>query len=229
MKDYITIANRSGFQLPHSWEFDWIRNYKLNCHNHELTISYWNAEPYFNYKPDTIKNCPPDKEQEMIEELDETQKEQFEKMYEEVIKELKRKLKSNMPLTSLYLFNGVLQTCVGNFLNASVWAAGSLVYAVPLTLTPKSFKLVREMKLVNWIIKNKSSVDALIHREVDDVRDVDLSHTAPIIRYDIYPTERTPYPEEIYNEGINLNNIESLDNKTLQGIKKKILQQDKKN
>ena len=224
MKDYITIANRAGLKIPSSWEFDWIRNYKLNRSNRELTISYWNPDPFLNYKPDTIRSCPPDKEQEMIEELDETQKEQFAKMYDSVMKELKRKLKSNMPLTSLYLFNGVLQTCNGNFLNASLWTAGSLIYAIPLTITPRSLKLVHEMKLVNWIIKNKPSVDELIHSEVDKVRDVDLSHVAPIVRYDIYPIERTPYPEEIYNEGINLNNIESLDNKTLQGIKKKILQ-----
>ena len=44
------------------------------------------------------------------------------------------------------------------------------------------------------------------------------------IMLEVFKKLHHPTAEEIYNEGINLNNIESLDNKTLQGIKKKILQ-----
>ncbi len=228
MKDYITKAKSAGIHILPCWETDWVRNYKLDRKSRELTISYWKDGAYLFYiKKDKIKICPPEKEKEMIEELDDMQREQFAKMYEEVTKELKRSLKWNIPIATVYLTNGVLQTCIGNFLGASVWTAGSLIYTVPLTLTPKSFKLVREMKLVKWIIENRDAVDALIRREVDEVRDVDLSHTDPIVQYDVYPTNRTPYPEEIYNEGINLNNIESLDNKTLQGIKKKVLKMQK--
>ena len=229
MKDYITIANKSGTHIVPFYKTDWIRNYKLDRKSRELTISYWNVEPYFlKIKPDETKECPPEKEKEMIAELDDAQREQFDKMYENITKECKRRLKWNMPIATMYLTNGILQICTGNFLGASVWAAGSVIYTVPLSITPKSLKLVREMKLVKWIIENRDAVDALIHKEVDEARDVDLSHTAPVVRYDVYPTERTPYSEEMYNEGINLNNIESLDNKTLQEIKKKILQKEKK-
>ena len=200
MKDYITEANNIGLDLTiTSDRSEWVKNYKLNRRWRELRISYWNVEPY-NTKLDKVKECPPEKEKEMIADLNAAQRDQFNEMLSKVEDEVRKKFKSNLPLISVYLGNGALQICLSNFLAAIPWTVSAMVYAVPLSITPKELKLVHEMKLVNWIIKNRKVVDALIHREVDEVRDVDLSHTAPVVRYDVYPTEKTPYPEEVYNE-----------------------------
>ena len=83
--------------------------------------------------------------------------------------------------------------------------------------------------MIGWIIDNKKDADSVIHRDVDSKRKTDLSQLTPVVDYSVYPDD-APYAEEMYNNGINLNNISELSTKQLQKLKKKTMsfQEDKR-
>lgn len=95
--------------------------------------------------------------------------------------------------------------------------AGSIYFR--LSYLP--YKLKKEIKLVTWVIENKEYVDEVIKTEVERKMPVTTETDTMIPVKQEYPTGLVPYSENLYEEGINLNNIDELNVKVLRKLKKK--------
>ena len=85
-----------------------------------------------------------------------------------------------------------------------------------LATISRPYKLKKEIQLVSWIYDNKDKVNELIKEETKG-----MNQTQNIA------CETFPYPKEIIDDGINLNNIELLEVKQLSKIKRKIKNREK--
>ena len=195
---------------------NWILNYKINREQHFAEITKWNGRTnkvYFRRG----------KDKDMQEKLDRIQKEQFDKMVEAIEKCVKVSVGENVIINLGLLGAGVIT------LPASLSVGGFFASFTLFNWPLRSVKLKRDLHLIGWIIDNKKDVDSVIHRDVDSKRKIDLSQLTPYIDYSVYPDD-APYSEEMYNNGINLNNITELSTKQLQKLKKKTISfQERKN
>ena len=186
---------------------DWIRDYKINREQHYVEITQWNGQEKKIYFGDG-------EDKEMQEKMDQIQKEQFDKMMEAIDKCGSMSMGDN--------FGVVFLTFAAFTLVASYKVSIFFICSSFLCLPHKYFKLSKDLNLIGWIIDNKKDVDSVIHRDVDSKRKIDLSQLTPYIDYSVYPDD-APYSEEMYNNGINLNNISELSTKQLKKLKKKTL------
>ncbi len=223
-KDVITLQNyiemSQGRTGSHSvneklvTNKDWILDYKINREQHYVEVTQWNGceeKIYFQSG----------EEKEMQEKLDQIQKEQFDKMVEAIDKCVSKSMSDDLNI----LFLGLAAFLTPASLGLGLFFFGSSFLSLPF----KHLKLERNLKLVGWIIDNKKDADSVIHRDVDSKRKTDLSKLTPYIDYSVYPDD-APYSEEMYNNGINLNNIPELSTKQLQKLKKKTISfQERKN
>lgn len=189
---------------------NWILDYKINREHHYVEITQWNGREkkiYFHRGQDKV----------MQETLDKMQKDQFDKMVEAMEKDLKVSITNDAFLNLACLGLGVAAASV------SLLAGGFFASFTLLSLPSlEKLKLKRDLHLIGWIIDNKKDVDRVIHHDVDSKRKVDLSQLTPFIDYSVYPNN-VPYSEEMYNNGINLNNISELSNRELQKLKRKTM------
>ncbi len=186
---------------------DWIRDYKINREQHYVEITQWNGqEKKISFRSGEDK--------EMQEKLDQTQKEQFDKMVEAIEKCGNMSMIDN-PCDMILVLAFFMSAASYKF---SIF----LLCSSFLCLPHKYLKLERDLALIGWIIDNKKDVDSIIHRDVDSKRKTDLSQLIPVVDYSAYPSD-VLYSEEMYNEGINLNNISELNTKQLRKLKKKTI------
>ncbi len=189
----------------------WILDYKINREQHFVEITQWNGRTkkiYFRSGGD----------KDIQQTLDKMQKDQFDKMVEAIEKDLKVEITNETFLNLVFLGLGVAAAPV-SLLAGGFFASFTLV---SLPSAHLKLKLKRDLHLIGWIIDNKKDADSVIHRDVDSKRKTDLSQLTPVVDYSVYPDD-APYSEEMYNNGINLNNISELSTKQLQKLKKKTM------
>ena len=95
----------------------------------------------------------------------------------------------------------------------------ALVYSIS-----GSAKDVDIFKIQKWLYENRDLVNEVIQKE-DSLYfkpvEVDESGLIPVTISEEAITSRLPYPEEIYHDGLNLGNINLLDDFDLKDLKKK--------
>ena len=95
-----------------------------------------------------------------------------------------------------------------------------LLLGTSMTLNKTGSKVYSEMKTISWLLENRDKVNAMIREDVD-------SYITDVTNNFVYPEEEVLYPKVMYEEGINLNNIEDITPKELKLIKKKTKQREK--
>jgi len=108
-------------------------------------------------------------------------------------------------------------------INRPFAAIGSLVCTLPCCILWGSpvFRLVKEINDTRWIINNKDIVDKVISE------DYDKAHTVKSNGDTLIPTKilsgELHYPEELYEDGITLNNVDLLSRKEIAKLKRKVM------
>ena len=156
------------------------------------------------------------KEEKTLEQLKQEQEQSFNK--------IKRK-------TGIHVgfMNGLKFTLLGAdiFLSTANFITGNtmggiafLLLGTSMSLNKTGSRVYSEMKVISWLLENKDKVDRMIKEDVESYSSKDTMNF-------VYPYEEVLYPREMYEEGINLNNIEDLTTKELKFIKKKTKQMEK--
>lgn len=206
MKNYLSRAENNGLLISDKMYDDTIRNYYLNKENGFIRIEYFDG---------AVETVPLSEKS-----LEEVQKEQEEDFYN-----IKRKIAiQTSVLNSLKasLIGGNAFLSITNFVmgNISQGTAFALL-GISFSLKHMGYKAYREMKLVSWLLKNRNQVNSMIREDVETF----ISNNNNM-NYQ-YPSEEVIYPKAMYEEGINLKNIEDLSVKELKLIKRKTKQREK--
>ena len=215
MKNYIDRAKTNGIHIYTSRQEDlYLKKYRLIRDNKFVEIERLNGRrEQFEVEEDTIKNLDSDLEKTL------------DFYNEKVDKEINKSLSLKGVLISLHFTNAVLNWSLGNIFSACCWTACTGLCYLQIH---NPLMLKRELKLVSWINENKDRVNEVIREEVDSKREKNTSTNTlnPVISK--YPTELVPYSESMYEEGINLNNMDELTTKQLRVLKRKVLKKERR-
>ncbi len=151
-----------------------------------------------------------------IDEIKEKQRVSFDEMCDDVEK------KANLYLLFCWCvyFSMLVPSCLDSKLVASI---SGIVCTFPCYVWwgVPAFRLVKEIKDTRWIIENKDDVDRIIKE------DYDKAYTLGGNEDTLIPTKilsgELHYPEELYEDGISLNNIDLLSRKEIAKLKRKVI------
>ncbi|MBQ7105053.1 MAG: hypothetical protein IJN90_04280 [Bacilli bacterium] len=215
MKDYIYEAKKHGLTIySPSYKSDYIKGYTLNRENNYVLIKYADGR---------LENK--EIEENTISELNDSMKRTFDFYCEKIFPKVKEQIGWKGGIVGLDLINASLNLSLQNYFSGFCWLTCAALYYIQIHAP---LKLQRELKLVSWIYDNKDKVNEVIKEEVDSkIEKPEITATTNNLPTLEYPTSLVPYSEEMYEEGINLNNIDSLDNKTLRKLKRKVLKKER--
>lgn len=205
MYNYILHAQNNGIKISDKMYNTTIKKYQLNKEDNNIRIEYMNG---------TTELMP----------IEETSLEKLKQEQEQSFKEIKRKTGIHVGI-----MNGLKIALLGTniFLSTAYFIDGNtrrgvafLLLGTSMALNKTGSKAYSEMRLVSWLLDNKDNVNAMIKEDVERYASGDT------IKF-VYPSEKVLYPKEMYEEGINLNNIENLSVNELKLIKKKTKQREK--
>lgn len=205
MYNYISLAQNNGIFISNKMYNTTIQNYHLTKENDHIKIEYMDGRT----------KIVPTKEVS-LEEIKQEQEKSF------------RKIKRKVGIHS-GIMNGIKITLLGAdvFLSTANFLTGNtlggvafLLLGTSMSLNKTGSKVYREMKTISWLLENEDKVNQMIREDVD-------SYIIDSTNNFVYPEEEVIYPKTMYDEGINLNNIESLTPKELRLIKRKTKQREK--
>ncbi len=205
MYNYISLAQNGGIFISNKMYGTTIKNYRLNKENDHIRIEYMNG---------CTKIVPI--EEMSLEEVKQEQEKGF------------RKIKRKAGIHS-GIMNGFKITLLGAdiFLSTANFLTGNnlggfafLMFGTSMALNKTGSKVYSELKTISWLLDNRDKVNAMIREDVD-------SYITDSTNNFVYPEEEVLYPKAMYEEGINLDNIENLTPKELKLIKKKTKRREK--
>lgn len=208
MKDYSRIAIKYGLVNCYMDTSDFIESYEIKKEHNHVEIKYMNGITHrFKLTENTKK------------ELDEIQLEQLNQMVNEINPEIDKKIRSYKPIVGLHGINVLLNYTLGNWIAGTCWLISTGIWS---SYCYFPYKLKKEINMVKWFIDNKDSVNQIIKEEVEEkMPEIEENTMIPVRRE--YPKDLVPYSENLYEEGINLSNIDELNMKQLKKLKKKAL------
>lgn len=215
MKDYFLEAQKVGIQIyRRAIDDTYVESYKLTDDNNYVMIKYLNGQTH--YSPVSTTS---------LEALDLSQRSALEEIKRKVSKEGKTIRALNSGIVALDLMNVILQSANQNWIASACWLACTSIYSLRIY---QPYKLMQELNLVSWIVDNKDDVNKVIKDEVNQVisKPTNASNSINMPSYN-YPSNLVSYSKTMYEEGINLNNIDELSNKELKKLKKKVLKKER--
>lgn len=205
MYNYISLAKTGGIIISNKMYETTIQNYHITKENDYVKVEYMNGKT--KYVP--LKD-------ETLQELKEDQEQSF--------KKIKRKVGIHSGIMNgfkITLLGADIFLSTANFLTGNTLSGVAfLLLGTSMALNKTGSKVYREMKVVSWLLENQDKVNAMIRDDVD-------SYITDGTNNFVYPSEEVLYPRSMYEDGINLNNIEDLTPKELKLIKKKTKQREK--
>lgn len=217
MKNYVLEAKRLNLHIFSTYEVNtsYIQKYKINREQKYAEIRYMNGY----YDRESLEDIKED-------ELEKRQLEDFRRIEKLVKDKTKPDIKFYSSISAAYFATGLLLALHGHSSVSvfNVWSTYFLIKAI------RPLRLRKDIALTGWINDNKDKVTEVIREEVDSKREqiTDNVSTNNVV-IGKYPIDKVPYSEEMYDEGINLNNIDELNTKTLRKLKRKVLKREKRN
>ena len=215
MKNYSRIASKYGVIGSYMDASDYIESYRINKEHKFAEIVYmsgWHHTEALNENTEV--------------KLESKQKEQLQEMQDKLEPKIDSRIRWQGSLLFLYGTNTLLQYTIGHWFAGTCWLLGAGIHFGQCYFP---YKLKKEMNLVSWIIEHKNQVDEVIKSEVDKYLPKNKNtNTMNPVRCE-YPTDLVPYSEKLYEEGINLSNIDELKVKQLKHLQKKVIKAGKKN
>lgn len=204
MKNYIKEAKKIDIRINNNYNY--LQSYRIYHFAKYAELCYMNGYREIKTLDETSK-----------EELDKRQRSDLKRIEEAVKEETDFEIKSWCAIAGVYAYIGFSKGLdePGEY----VWLAYSTYF---LKKALKPIRLIKDIKLAGWIYDNREVVNEVIKEEVfkktpkPDPTTRTINAPTPI-----YPTESVPYSKDMYENGIDLNNITELDNKQLHKLKMK--------
>lgn len=207
MKNYSKLASKYGVIGSYMDTRNYIGEYKINRESKYVKINYMTGW----YEIEELQ-------EDTEEKLNQQMRDQLREMQYRLDPKIDSRIRWQGSLLFLYGLNTVLQFSVGHPFAGTCWLLGAGIY---FGQSYFPYKLKKEMNLVSWIIDNKEYVNQVIKTEVErKMPETTETNTMIPVKKD-YPTGLVPYSENLYEEGINLCNIDELKVKDLRKLKKK--------
>ena len=212
MKNYINEAREQNITIYNGSKY--LQSYHINRENNFVSLKYMNGYRENVELKETSK-----------EELDKRQRDDLRELEKEVKKKTSFELKYNGIASGTYIVLGTLLRTLGNS-RSFVWLVWSGYF---LSKAVRPLRLRKDIQLAGWIYDNKDKVNEVIQDEVyekaPNLRITATTNNAPLAAY---PYEKVPYPKEMFDNGIDLNNIDYLNNKQLRSLKRKVLRKERR-
>ena len=209
MKDYIREAKKINV---HIFNAKYLQKYKIHREAEYVELYYMNGSYDTKYLNEVTE-----------EELKIKQRNDLRDIEKSVIERTNFDVKFGSIVSASYFTLGTLFSIIKNT-NIAVWFTWG-GYFLFKALRP--MKLRKDIALAGWICDNQDKVNEIIKEEVDSKREQTTSTNTLNMITPKYPTDLVPYSESMYQEGINLNNIDELDTKTLRKLKRKVMKKER--
>lgn len=216
MKNYINEARKHSITIyPSCLESNLIASYTLNKESSHVSIKYLDGQSLTEEIQETT-------EEELNTSLDET----LDFYRQKIIPKINQQIGWKWSLVFLDLLNSSLQYATQNYFAGTCWLTCASLYYLQIH---GPYKLKREIELVSWFHDHEQQANEVIKSEVESKiqRPEITTQTLNIPTYE-YPQDLVPYPKNIYEYGLNLNNIHELNNKQLRKLKRKVLRKERK-
>lgn len=208
MKNYIEEAKKINIQLTSVYDINCLQRYYINRKNNYVELHYMNGLCMKEFLDDRDK-----------EKFDEQQRKDLSLLTEKMDLKSRSTIAHYSTMTGIYTVTGATLLALNN-LGGIVWLAWTGYF---LSKVIKPLKLKREMQLVGWIYDNKNDVNKIIREEVEAKMErgeiTATTNNAPVPKY---PTEEVQYSRSMYENGIDLCNIDELSNQQLRKLKRKV-------
>lgn len=211
MKDYITEAKKINVRI---YNTNYLKKYKIHKEAEYVELFYMDGD-YRIKSTDEITE----------EELKTKQREDLKDIEKKVKQKTDFDVKVGFTASGTYFALGTLFSVLRNS-NIAIWFTWGFYF---LFKALRPMRLRKDIALTGWICDNQDKVNKIIKEEVDSKKEpITNTNTLNMITPE-YPTDLVPYSKSMYEEGINLNNIDELDTKVLRRLKRKILRNERRN
>ena len=212
MKNYINEARSHNVRIYNGSKY--LQSYRINRENNFVSLKYMNGYT------DII-----DLKEISKEELDKRQRDDLNEIEKEVKEKTSFEIKYNGIVSGAYIVIGTLLRTMGNA-GSFVWLVWSGYF---LSKAIRPLRLRKDIQLAGWIYDNKDKVNEVIQDEVyEKAPNLKITATTNNAPLDVYPYAEVPYPKEMFENGIDLNNIDYLNNKQLRSLKRKVLRKERR-
>lgn len=208
MRNYVEEARRIKINLNERYNYRYLKNYNLNRSRNYVELRYMNGDITRNFLDAHQK-----------EEYDEIQREDL-RIIEESLKEKSRfDIVYNSSIAGIYALTGTTLLALNN-MGGIVWLTW-IGYFLAKAIRP--LKLRKDVQLAAWIYDNKDDVNEVIRKEVESKMERgEITATTNNAPEPKYPTDLVQYSRRMYENGIDLNNIDELSNQQLRKLKRMV-------
>ena len=217
MKDYVTEAKRLNLSIYGCSHL--MQSYSINRYSNHVRINYFNGTSGYE-ELDKIN----------LDDLDKKYESDFEEMKEMVVPIAKREAKFYGFMSALYFGVGVALRFLRSYSSGVIWLTGSGYY---FSKASRPWRLQKDIQLTGWNYDHRKQADKIIQSEVlenvnQNKDEMTITNNARMLESD-YPYEKVPYSKEMYDEGINLNNINDISYRDMKKLKRKVLRLERRN
>lgn len=208
MKNYVEEARRIRINLNERYNYRYLKNYSINRSRNYLELRYMNGDIDRKFLDDHQK-----------EEYDEIQREDL-RILEENLKEKSGfDIGYNSSIAGVYALIGTT-LLANNNIGGIVWLTWIGYF---LTKAIRPLKLRKDIQLAAWIYDNKEDVNEVIRKDVESKMERgEITATTNNAPEPKYPTDLVQYSRSMYENGIDLNNIDELSNQQLRKLKRMV-------
>ena len=217
MKDYVREARRLNLSVYGCSHL--MQSYSINRYANHVKINYFNGVS--DYKELDKTN---------LDELDKKHERDFGELKKAIIPTAKRESKFYGIMGAIYFGVGVALRFFRNYSSGIIWLTWSGYY---FSKASRPYRLQKDIQLTGWIYDHRKQADGVIQSEVlenvnQNKDDMTMTNNARMLDSD-YPYEKVPYSKKMYDEGINLNNINDISYRDMKKLKRKVLKLERRN
>ena len=208
MKNYCDEAKKIRIDINPYFDMNYLKNYHINKERNFVELTYMNGQTIREFLDERTK-----------ESFDRRQRSDLDRIQKEVYEKTTSTISYNSTISVVYALTGTTLLALNN-VGGIVWLTWIGYF---MSKAAKPMRLRNDIKLASWIYDNKEAVNEVIREEVE--RQMDKSNVNVETNNALepeYPYTKVIYPRNIYEEGIDLNNIEELQNSTLRKLKRKV-------
>lgn len=217
MKDYVREARRLNLSVYGCSHL--MQSYSINRHANYVRINYFDGTTDLK-----------DLDKTDLDDLDKKHERDFVEMKEKVVKHAKHESTFYGIMSVVYFGVGVALRFFRSYASGVIWLTGSGYY---FSKASRPWRLKKDIQLTGWIYDHRKQADKVIQSEVlenvnQNKDDMTMTNNARMLDSD-YPYEKVPYSKEMYDEGINLNNINDISYRDMKKLKRKVLRLERRN
>lgn len=217
MKDYVGEARRLNLSVYGCSHL--MQSYSINRYANYVRINYFDGTTDLK-----------DLDKTDLDDLDKKHERDFIKMKETVVKHAKRESGFYGIMSAVYFGVGVALRFFRSYSSGVICLTGSGYY---FSKASRPWRLQKDIQLTGWIYDHRKQADKVIKAEVlenvSQNKDETTKTNNALMKDADYPYGLVPYPKEMYDEGINLNNINDISYRDMKKLKRKVLRLERRN